>query len=100
MNADAHGRDPIPRTHRCVCYRLLRTPLYLLRSRALALSSPSMALNAALFAAHPTLSLTIGALLGAVLWKVLSYVRKRVALLAVRKIPGPPSESFWSGIPP
>ncbi|EPS99479.1 hypothetical protein FOMPIDRAFT_1096252, partial [Fomitopsis schrenkii] len=31
------------------------------------------------------------------LWISLSYVRKRVALLAVSKIPGPPSESFLSG---
>ena len=54
-----------------------------------------------LIALSPTgyalLSLIVTVSFGTVLWRLLSYVRLRVALLAVSKIPGPPSESFWSG---
>ncbi|KAH9832025.1 cytochrome P450 [Rhodofomes roseus] len=34
---------------------------------------------------------------GIILWQLLAYVRLRVALTAVSKIPGPPAQSLWSG---
>ena len=48
-------------------------------------------------AGYPLFCLVIAGLLGSVLWKLICYVRLRIALLAVSKIPGPPSQSFWSG---
>lgn len=56
-----------------------------------------MALGAIDFARHTTLSVFALAVISAVLWKVVPYVRMRFALLAVSKIPGPPSQSILSG---
>ncbi|EPS92688.1 hypothetical protein FOMPIDRAFT_82656, partial [Fomitopsis schrenkii] len=53
--------------------------------------------NTSLLAEHPVLSLAVAVFLGLFLWRSLSYVRLRVALLAVSKIPGPAAGSFWSG---
>ena len=88
----------LPRGHIIVYATVFFASQYIcLTGRGDCSPSPNMTLSVLLLAAHPVLSLTVASLLGAVLWNVLSYVRMRVALLAVSKIPGPSSESFWSG---
>lgn len=56
-----------------------------------------MALGEMDFAQRATLSLFALAVISAVIWKVVPYVRMRFALLAVSKIPGPPSQSILIG---
>ncbi|TFY56719.1 hypothetical protein EVJ58_g7468 [Rhodofomes roseus] len=59
-----------------------------------------MVLESALHAVLPThvLLKVVGLVgLGLLLRELLSYIRLRVALLSVSKIPGPPAQSYWTG---
>ncbi|TFY56029.1 hypothetical protein EVJ58_g7886 [Rhodofomes roseus] len=60
-------------------------------------SELSMATTSILVAGSPVFSFLVAAAAGTIAWQLFTYVRRRIALLAVSKIPGPVSQSFWSG---